>query len=578
TKTDACNDPPDENVEKSELWELVGATKACIVRGWKLRDVNPKEDAKQTSTLKVNSRATCHPYRVYEAPISLASPSRVAAYLVRKGLRKPSNMALAAFTPIADRNDDRQRDRPEPEPTPAVLTTPADPWPRPYYFEDGLRKVHPYHFTYNTYCKERWRGRELLDIFATEFRDRPTAYYKDAIERGNVVINGKPVPTPNHIVNNGDVISHTLHRHEPPVTAQAIGIVHEDNDMIVINKPAGVPVHPAGRYNYNSIVEIMRAERSHAWNPLPCNRLDRLTSGVMFIGKNPKAAEKISMQIQSRTVKKEYIARVIGEFPEGDIVCEQPVMQISPKLGLNRARASGKDAKTVFKRLAYYPPTQKSNGTPERYTDTRTEKERLRESKMVWKAKEGHSIVRCLPVTGRTHQLRVHLQFLGHPISNDPIYCNQRVFGPNLAAGDAASDNDEDIISRLSKMGKSEIAEALAYHDEMVEEYNKKKAEKMTGEVCDICETPLYSDPGAHELGIYLHAKRYACQSGKWEYTSPLPDWALPPPGMLGPTETTKETDPLELDKKLEVMQQIQERSSQPFIEDDAKFLGTMPG
>ena len=134
-------------------------------------------------------------------------------------------------------------------------------------------------------------------------------------------------------------------------------MLHEDEDKIVINKPAGVPVHPAGRYQYNSIIEIMRAERGYGFNPLPCNRLDRLTSGVMFIGKTPKAAEKISMQIQGRTINKEYVARVIGEFPDGDVICEQPVMQISPKLGLNRARASGKDAKTVYRRLAYYPAT-----------------------------------------------------------------------------------------------------------------------------------------------------------------------------------------------------------------------------
>jgi tRNA pseudouridine synthase 9 len=63
------------------------------------------------------------------------------------------------------------------EKPPVVVTTPADPWPRPYYFEDGLRKVAPYHFTYNTYCKQRWRGRELLDIFSSEFRDRPLEYY-----------------------------------------------------------------------------------------------------------------------------------------------------------------------------------------------------------------------------------------------------------------------------------------------------------------------------------------------------------------------------------------------------------------
>lgn len=60
---------------------------------------------------------------------------------------------------------------------PAVVVTPADPWPRPYVFEDGLRRVAPYHFTYNTNCKMRWRGRELLDIFESEFRDRPVEYY-----------------------------------------------------------------------------------------------------------------------------------------------------------------------------------------------------------------------------------------------------------------------------------------------------------------------------------------------------------------------------------------------------------------
>ena len=63
------------------------------------------------------------------------------------------------------------------DPPPSVVTTPCDPWPRPYYEEGGLRRVAPYHFTYNTYCKQRWRGRELLDIFVTEFRDRPAEYY-----------------------------------------------------------------------------------------------------------------------------------------------------------------------------------------------------------------------------------------------------------------------------------------------------------------------------------------------------------------------------------------------------------------
>jgi tRNA pseudouridine synthase 9 len=295
--------------------------------------------------------------------------------------------------------------------------------------------------------------------------------------------------------------------------------------MIVINKPAGVPVHPAGRYNFNSVVEIMRAERGHGWNPLPCNRLDRLTSGIMFIGKTPKAAEKLSLQIQARTVRKEYIARVKGEFPDGEVVCDMPILQISPKLGLNRVRANGKAARTVFKKLAYYPPkpltgvdaVKKDGG--EALTDSEMSKHK------------GYTIVRCLPVTGRTHQLRVHLQFLGHPIANDPIYANRRVWGTGLGAndGDGSQDTDEDIITRLSRMGKSEVADAVAYHDEMVEEYEKKKAEKMSGELCDLCQTPLYTDPGVQELTLWLHSLRYEDAGGSWSYVSPLPAWALPP-------------------------------------------------
>jgi tRNA pseudouridine32 synthase len=367
---------------------------------------------------------------------------------------------------------------------------------------------------------------------------------KSSIEGGGIRVNGKVVESVHTRLKNGDVVSHTLHRHEPPVTAQPIGVVHEDDDIIVINKPAGVPVHPAGRYNYNSVVEIMRAERHYHFNPSPCNRLDRLTSGIMFVGKHRKAAEAMSFQLKHRTVRKEYVARVIGEFPEGEVVCEQPIRLISPKLGLNRVRVSGKEAKTVFRRLAYYPPSAGEQDKSASLNGTS-------DDGMAWKSLGGYSIVRCLPLTGRTHQIRVHLQFLGHPISNDPIYCNQRVFGLGLGRGDDVSDEDEDIIGRLSKMGKDEVAEAVAYHDELVDRYEKGKAEKMTGEVCPLCDTPLYSDPGPHELGIYLHARRYSCEEGKWTYETPLPDWALSPPGMIGPVEPTATIEPLtaELEK-----------------------------
>ncbi|KAK8095931.1 uncharacterized protein PG998_002559 [Apiospora kogelbergensis] len=409
-------------------------------------------------------------------------------------------------------------------------------WPRPYYIEDGLRRLAPYNYTYNTWCKERWRGRQLLEVFDSEFRDRPLAYYKAAMESGKILVNGKPA-MPDHVLKNGDLVSHKIHRHEPPVTGEPIGIIYEDDDMIVINKPSGIPVHPAGRYNFNSVVEIMKEDRGRDWLAYPCNRLDRLTSGIMFVAKSATDAERLGAQIRERSVRKEYIARVIGDFPDGEVVCDQPILQISPKLGLNRVRASGKEARTVFKKLAYYPPEVSS---PDATVDANQPPSGTEgDGGKPWLNKEGYSIVRCLPVTGRTHQLRVHLQHLGHPIQNDPIYANQRVWGISLGRDDpdAKENTDDDILTRLNRMGKEEVADAVAYHDEMVDEYNRRKAEKMSGELCEVCDTPLYTDPGEQELCLWLHSLRYEDAGGAWKYVSPLPKWALPPAGTSGPTE-----------------------------------------
>jgi tRNA pseudouridine32 synthase len=504
--------------------------------------------------------------------------------------------------------DDR---KPLQEPGPVVVT-PCDPWPRPYYLEKGLRRVAPYHYTYNTFCKQRWRGREILDIFAAEFRDRTREYYKHAIETGSIAINGKPCNDIHTVLQNGDVVSHTLHRHEPPVTAQPIRVIHESHEMIVIDKPAGVPVHPAGRYNYNSVVEIMKAERHFSFKPLPCNRLDRLTSGVMFIAKTGKEAEVISEKLRGRTVRKEYVARVKGRFPDGEhwdgdnmrggiVTCEEAILQISPIVGLNRARASGKSAKTLFRRVAYYPRDR----LPPKDDQPKSPQPAQPAAAISGSEDEGYSIVHCLPLTGRTHQIRVHLQFLGHPITNDPIYSNRAVFGPNLAKNESTGENDAEIVAKLKLMGKTEVATSISYdeeqlaklvdqtqqmtvsdaagltngsksieqdpyfkplpegtlhagslsgangkdpdaeysalvkaHDQMVVNYNKRKGEKMTGEKCAVCDTPLYSDPGPHELGIYLHALSYAdVVEGSWSYRSPVPQWAVPPDGMKGPSD-----------------------------------------
>jgi len=322
------------------------------------------------------------------------------------------------------------------------------------------------------------------------------------------------------------------------VTAEPISIVHEDDDLIVINKPAGIPVHPSGRYNWNSVTEIMRAERNPSFKALPCNRLDRLTSGVMFIGKHRAAADAMTVAIRKRTVRKEYLARVVGEFPAGTTACDKAILQISPRLGLNQVRANGKAARTVFRRVAYYPPAPSASAAE---APPAAEPPAPAADALPWRAAKGYSVVHCLPLTGRTHQIRVHLQWLGHPIANDPIYANQRVFGPNLELCLRAAHNDnaagiaaDTVLARLERMGKEEVADAVAYRGEIGAAYQARKAERMSGEACAVCGTELYSDPGAHELGIFLHALRYADREGAWCYETRPPAWARPPEGVEG--------------------------------------------
>jgi tRNA pseudouridine synthase 9 len=316
----------------------------------------------------------------------------------------------------------------------------------------------------------------------------------------------------------------------------------------------------------------------------------------MFVGKTAQGADRMTVKLKERTVQKEYVARVKGRFPDGVVVVDQPIMSVSPKVGLNRVRATGKEAKTKFRRLAYYPP-------PSPTTSTFKEGENARPATpppSYVNESEGYSIVHCLPLTGRTHQIRVHLQFLGHPISNDPIYSNRRVFGPDLGKNDSSADLDEEIIDRLMAMGRTEVPDIgpvetpkpkpvpptrpsseqpsgeqstisdkgeekdqVSYrthfttppllppgtsasvveaimtkeHEAAVAEYQKRKGERLSGEKCDVCGTELYTDPGVHELGIFLHAVAYSDAHGEWSYRSKMPSWARPPKGVEGPTE-----------------------------------------
>jgi len=281
-----------------------------------------------------------------------------------------------------------------------------------YYIENGLRKVYPYFFTFTTFTKGRWVGEKILDVFAREFRAQPAKEFERCIETGSLTVNYEIVPIEYKLKHN-DLLANVVHRHEVPVTNQPITIVFMDDDIVVVNKPASMPVHPCGRYRHNTVVFIL-AKEFNLKNLRTIHRLDRLTSGILLFGRNPKKARQMEYQIRNRQVQKQYVCRVDGEFPEGIIECKEPIEVVSYKIGVCKVSPKGKDCATTFEKLGYNGKT---------------------------------SVVLCKPHTGRMHQIRVHLQYLGYPIINDPLY-NHEVFGPNKGKGGDIGDKTEEQLVR----------------------------------------------------------------------------------------------------------------------------------
>ncbi|ANZ75167.1 BA75_02370T0 [Komagataella pastoris] len=350
-----------------------------------------------------------------------------------------------------------------------------------YTIRGNLRQCNPYFHSHKFYVKGRWVGMTVLDVFCNEFRSRSEEYYRSNIDNGTIkLIRNKGLIAEQTIdksllyttlIRSGDCIVNTEHKHEPEV---GIGeeIVYQDDNILVVNKPGGIPVHPTGKYYYNTMTEIIRNEMGVS-SLYPCHRLDRLTSGILIIGKTPHAAAKYQAQMKQNCIQKTYVARVNGEFPLGNIVCSDKIVNIDCKRGYQNGITEPKEALTSFQRLAY---STSSN----------------------------QSIVKCSPKTGRTHQIRIHLRNLGHPIANDPLYGFNELLG----------------IRRESPCGT--LSEES--FEQVVQLARKKRDESKSADTCPKCGINLYRQRNPEELGIWLHALSY--RSIDWKFHTQYPPWA----------------------------------------------------
>lgn len=239
-------------------------------------------------------------------------------------------------------------------------------------------------------------GKTLSDFLSSRFRYQTKETWERLIEEGKVTIDDKKAE-PCQILQKGDWVAYSVVLNEPPVDKN-ISIVHEEETFLVASKPGQLPSHADGNFIKNTFIYLIgETLKKRGWKGEVqlVHRLDRETSGLMVVAKDKNSHRKLVEQFEKGTVEKEYLSIVRGKV-------EKEAFEVQGAIGKDPASQISIRHKVV------------PDGTP--YS-----KASLTYFKKLEDLKDS-TILQCIPKTGRTNQIRVHLDSIGHPIVGDKLY------------------------------------------------------------------------------------------------------------------------------------------------------------
>lgn len=284
------------------------------------------------------------------------------------------------------------------------------------------KRVDPYH-----------DGWTLIEFLCHRFRYLPRETWVSRIEAGQLRVDGAPAGADTLLAVEA-LVEYEVHVVEPDVDF-AYDIIHDDDDILVVSKSGNIPVHAGGKYFRNTLIAKLREELGQ--DLALAHRLDRETSGVVVLTRTTEAARALAAAFAQGDVAKSYLAIVHGEPRDDEFVVDAPISRSRrgptteyPIARMVIDRVRGKPARTTFRVLERLDNPTRSEGPT-----TTAEAERH----------HGHSLVEARPETGRTHQVRLHLEFAGHPIVGDKIYG----MPPDLLEESLASPDSEGFLRHL---------------------------------------------------------------------------------------------------------------------------------